>query len=220
MHIDSGLQLDVMRELSWDYHIPETAVGIEVQLGIVTLTGTVDNATQRLAAQEAAHRVYGVRDVVNAIIIKVPTSQQGRDTEIPRAVRVALPCDRIAPGQWIIANVLNGHVALVGSVDNIRERQNAERAVGNLPGVKRVTNAVVVVEPIIAESEVRAEITAALERCADRTAEHIELQIDHGTVTLRGPVRSSAERAAAIGAARFSPGVRAVDDKLYVATTS
>lgn len=220
MRSDSDTQRSVQRELEWDSRLANAEIGVAVHQGAVTLTGIVDSFAKRMAAQEAAHRVYGVRDVANDIAVKPATSHQRTDTEIAQALRTALEWDALVPDERIMSNVSDGHVTLAGSVDTIWERQDAERAVRNLPGVKGVTNAIFVVEPVITEPEVRAEITAALERRADRAARHIDMEIHHGTVTLHGPVRSWAEREAVLGAARYMPGVRTVDDKLHIDVAS
>ena len=60
---DQEVQQDVFREFRWDSRVDQTEVGVEVDEGIVTLTGTVDSYAKKLAAREAAHRVIGVLDV-------------------------------------------------------------------------------------------------------------------------------------------------------------
>ena len=57
---DAEIQQDVIREFKWDPRVEETEVGVEVDNGVVTLTGTVTSWAKRMAAQEAAHRVFGV----------------------------------------------------------------------------------------------------------------------------------------------------------------
>ena len=49
-----------------------------------------------------------------------------------------------------------------------------------------------------------------------REAEHITVDVDGGVVTLRGTVRSLAEREAAIGVAFSAPGVARVVNELEV----
>ena len=87
---DAQFKAEVVQELRWDTRVKETAVGVEVDRGIVTLTGTVDSWAARLAAQEAAHRVAGVLDVANDLHVKLPTSTERTDADIARAVRSAL----------------------------------------------------------------------------------------------------------------------------------
>jgi osmotically-inducible protein OsmY len=60
----------------------------------------------------------------------------------------------------------------------------------------------------------RATITEALERRADRKAERVAVAVDGDTVVLTGSVSSWTERRAVVGAARGTPGVRRVDDRL------
>ena len=64
---DSEIQQGVLRELKWDTRVEETEVGVGVNRGVVTLTGTVSSWAKKMAAQEAAHRVAGVLDVANDI---------------------------------------------------------------------------------------------------------------------------------------------------------
>ena len=40
---------DVLEELAWDPHVDDTEVGIEVDDGVVTLTGTVTSWAKRAA---------------------------------------------------------------------------------------------------------------------------------------------------------------------------
>jgi osmotically-inducible protein OsmY len=69
---DTQIHHDVLEELKWDSRVEEKEVGVQVTEGVVTLTGSVTSWATRMAAQEAAHRVIGVQDVANDIVIKVP----------------------------------------------------------------------------------------------------------------------------------------------------
>src|SRR5690349_5074708 len=40
---DTQIHQDVLRELHWDSHVGDTEVGVEVDQGVVTLTGTVES---------------------------------------------------------------------------------------------------------------------------------------------------------------------------------
>jgi osmotically-inducible protein OsmY len=189
---------------------------VEVDQGVVTLTGTVSSYAKRLAAQEAAHRVAGVLDVANDIQVKIPGMLGRTDTEIALAVRQALEWDAEIPDRSIESTVSDGMVTLEGSVDFWHQREDAEQAVHNLAGVRGVVNKLVVIPTFVSTQEVRAEIEAALERRADREARRIQVTVSNGKVTLAGKVRSWAEKRAVLGAARFTPGVQAVEDRLRI----
>jgi osmotically-inducible protein OsmY len=215
---DAQIQQDVLRELSWDPRVQETEVGVEVDRGVVTLTGTVISWAKRAAAQEAAHRVQGVLDVANDIKVKLPGDFVRTDTDIAQAVRQALEWDALVPHERIRSTVSNGWVTLEGNVDTWIQREDAERAVQNLIGVRGVSNAMTVVHAKAVQPErVREAIEDALERRAEREAKRIRVEVTPaGTVTLTGQVRSWAEKRATLAAARFAPGVRSVEDHLEI----
>jgi osmotically-inducible protein OsmY len=215
---DSQIQQDVLRELSWDPRVEETEVGVEVDRGIVTLTGTVSSLAKREAAQEAAHRVAGVLDVANDLTVKVPGGFVRTDTEIAQAVRRALEWDALVPHERIQSTVSNGWVTLEGNVDTWTEREDAERAVQNLVGVRGVSDTItVLLSKLVLAERVREAIEDALERRAEREAKRIRVDVTPGgTVTLTGDVRSWAEKRATLAAARFAPGVRSVQDHLEI----
>jgi osmotically-inducible protein OsmY len=213
---DSQIKKDVIEQLRWDTRVRETDVGVEVQGGIVTLTGTVDSWAARHAAQESAHHVTGVLDVANEIRVKLPGSRERDDTAIAGAVRQALEWDVLVPQARIQSTVSNGVVTLEGTVDYWTEYEDADRAVRNLEGVREVRNLLEVRPPSVAPTDVRASIMAALERHAERASKHVHVAIVGGDVTLTGAVPSWAERAAVVGAVMGTPGVRHVENLLRV----
>jgi osmotically-inducible protein OsmY len=212
---DTQIHHDVLEELQWDSRVDEKEVGVQVAGGVVTLTGTVTSWAKRMAAQEAAHRVIGVLDVANDVQVKVllgglaPT-----DTEIAQAVRRALEWDVFVPEEKITSTVTGGWVTLEGTVEGWSQRNDAERAVRNLTGVKSVVNKITVMPPNAVTEDVQKAIEQALERRAEREARQIRVDVRDGTVTLTGSVHSWAERKSVLAAARFTPGVRTVEDHL------
>jgi osmotically-inducible protein OsmY len=213
---DAEIQQAVLRELSWDTRVKETDVGVEVDAGVVTLTGTVSSWGKRLAAQQAAHRVAGVLDVANDITVVLEGSAIRTDTDIAHAVRHALLWDDFVPEHRIHSTVSNGMVTLEGEVDFGSEREDAERAVRNLAGVRWVTNNILVKPPEVRPEDVRKTIENALERQVEKEARQLRVDVQDGRITLTGKVSSWAEKSAALAAARGTPGVHSVDDRLFI----
>jgi len=213
---DSEIQQDVLRELKWDPRVEETDVGVEVDGAVVTLTGTLGSWGERVAAEEAAHRVRGVLDVANDIVVRPPGTPGRTDTEIARAVRSALVWDVFVPDERVQSTVSDGVVTLKGVVDSWSQRDSADRAIRNLAGVRAVLNKLEVKPPKVAAVDVRQAIEDALDRQAEREARQIRVEVRDSEVTLSGTVRSWAERQAAIGAAKGTPGVRSVQDGLRI----
>jgi osmotically-inducible protein OsmY len=214
---DSQIQQAVLRELKWDTRVEETDVGVEVDAGVVTLTGTVSSWAKKVAAREAAHRVADVLDVADDITVKVPGSAGRTDTEIAQAVRHALEWNVFVPDKRIRCSVSDGWVTLEGDVDYWSQRDDAERAIHSLAGVAAVSNRIEVKAATAVSSDVKKAIEEALERQAKREAKRIRLDVQDGRVSVSGLVHSWAERQSVIGAARGTRGVRKVEDHLHFA---
>lgn len=213
---DAEIQQDVMRELKWDTRVAETEVGVEVNDGVVTLTGTVGSWARRVAAEEAAHRVRSVLDVANDLVVRIPGTGTPTDAQVAQAVRHALQWDVLVPDTRIRSTVVDGAVTLAGAVDTCAQSDDAARAVRNLAGVRTVVNLIEVEAPRVDAGQLRKAIETALARQAEREARGVWFEIEDGAVKVRGRVHSWAERETVIGAARGTPGVRAVEDHLEI----
>lgn len=210
---DTRIQSDVLNELACDATVDATEVGVQVHGGIVTLTGCISSYPKKLAAVEAAHRVRGVLDVVNQLHVRIPSTWERSDESIAAQVRNALKADVLVPDERIACTVSDGTVTLEGHVQSWPERVHAEQAVQRLAGVKCVSNLIAVLRSGTPAEDIRRQILGALRRQADREAHRIDVDVDDGVVTLKGAVRSWAERNAIERAAQYVPGVRRVEDR-------
>ena len=94
---DAQIQADVMSELKWEPRVKPNEVGVAVKDGVVTLTGWVDSYIKRWAAEEAAHRVRGVKAVANDIEVRLSTTDQKTDADVAAAAVRALEWDAFVP---------------------------------------------------------------------------------------------------------------------------
>jgi len=215
---DAQIQQAILQESNWNRRVEETDFGVEVEVdaGVVRLTGTVTSWAEKMAAQQASHRVVGVLDVANDIVVKVPGSAARTDTEIAQDLRYALDQNVFVPAGRIHSTVSNGWVTLEGEVDSWSQSDDAEKAVRNLPGVLAVWNMIEIEPPKGVCFQVQKAIEEALERQAEREAKRIDLEVQEDRVSVYGVVHSWAERDAVIGAAKGTRGVRKVDDHLHI----
>ena len=209
---DAQIHHDVLEELKWDSRVDETEVGVQVHNGVVTLTGMVTSWAKVVAAQEAVRRVIGVSDVANDLKVNVPGART--DTDIAQAVRQALEWDVFVPDETIRSTVSKGWVTLEGTVDRTSQREDAERAVRNLFGVRGISNLIGLKDTSPMTDDVRKAIEKTLERRAEREARRIGVDVHDGIVTLTGTVHNWAERKSVLAAVRFTPGVLSIDDRL------
>jgi osmotically-inducible protein OsmY len=213
---DGEVRQEVLREMRWDSRLRGVAVDVSVSEGEVVLRGAVTDASEMLAAIEAARRAEGAFRVSSELRIDPFGGRPRTDANIAEAVRRTLEWDAEIPHEQIQVAVSNGWVALHGTVGRQRDRENVERLARRLEGVRGVYNLVTVEPAAELADDVRDRIEDALRRRAQHEADRIEVQLHGGTVSLSGRLHTWGEKQAILGALTQAPGVQRVDDRLSV----
>ena len=139
---DADIAADAATMLKLHHEVPDS-VQAAVHHGHVTLTGTVDWHYQRMQAEKAVRFIRGVRHVVNRITV-VPRAA-GHD--LRRRIAEALHRNATLDAKHIDVTVTGSVAHLRGTVTTWLQRDTAERAAYDAPGITMVDNQIVVDPP-------------------------------------------------------------------------
>lgn len=215
MRADSDIRRDVEAELKWAPDVCETDIAAKVTSGVVTLTGYAASAHEKYRAEAAVKRVTGVTAVANDLAVHAPLGGMPTDPEIARDAVAALKLELPLVWENIKPIVKAGHIALEGTLEWHDQRERAEAAMRHLRGVLSVGNSITL-KPRVAPSEIKHSIKEAFRRNAIIDAENVAVDASGSEVTLRGEVRSWAERDQAQQSAWAAPGVLTVKNEIAV----
>jgi len=215
MSQDSKLQQAVLAELEWEPSVNPAHIGVTANAGVVTLTGHVEDYTQKHAAEAAAGRVKGVKAVAEELEVKLPFDVRRDDEAIAAAAVDRLGWDVSVPRDAVKVRVEHGWVTLSGEVDWWFQGQAAEQAVKHLMGVVGVSNATTI-KPRVDTATLSDDITHALHRSWFFDPKTVQVTAERGQVRLSGTVHSQHDRQLAAETAWAAQGATGVQNLITV----
>jgi osmotically-inducible protein OsmY len=136
---DADIAQDAARALELRMSVPEN-VQVVVEHGHLTLTGNADWLYERANAEDAVRHIRGVRGVLNRIVVSPKTAVR----DVRRRIVKSLHQNADVDARHITVMVSGDTVTLTGTVGTWLQRESAERAAANAPGIARVENGIVV----------------------------------------------------------------------------
>ena len=134
---EAGLAARVEARLAADPEVSAFDIGVDVEGGVVTLTGEVDSVEAVAEAVEIAGDTSGIQGVINRLDAPMPMEES--DAAITAEVR-----DRLADqlgGTAIEVETENGYVTLRGTVDSADVKEQALALARDVDGVAGVKDA-------------------------------------------------------------------------------
>lgn len=150
---DVDIANDAVRALELRSTIPNGVQAV-VHNGHVTLTGKVNWLFQKRDAEKAVRHIRGVRVVLNHI--DVAPQAVGRD--VHHRIVQALHRNADVDARHITVTVSGETATLTGTVGTWLQRESAERAAANAPGIGQVENRIVVESPYQPSADESEEI--------------------------------------------------------------
>ena len=212
---DADLKSDILSELRYEPNVRATDIGVLVDHGTVTLNGFATSYSEKWDAVRAAKRVAGVNALADDIKVKLLDGYSRTDGDIAAAASNQIRWSSTVPGDAVQTTVRDGWITLDGEVEWWYQRNDAEKAVEDVMGVKGVSNQIAI-KPKLSADKIDSDIKSAFQRSALLDAEKITVETSGNKVTLRGKVRTYAEKEEAERTAWAASGVYSVDNQLSV----
>lgn len=210
---DAAIKLELRRQLIENDMISSHLIDIEVNNGVVTLSGTVDHLLARDLAEETAASMKGVQKIENRLIARPVIRNDG---DIQDDVIDALAVDPATESYEITVSVDRGVVDLDGQVESLAESNIATKVAKSVKGVVGVVNDISVdFDSSRSAEEIKAEIVRSLELNPTLKEGQIDVKVEGATVTLSGTVGSLTEKREATLEA-WTAGVRKVNNNALI----
>ncbi|MEO6305242.1 MAG: BON domain-containing protein [Bacteroidia bacterium] len=215
MKNDETLQQDVQKALKWEPLLHAAEIGVAVKDGIVTLTGSVDSYTKKREAEDASKKVTGVKAVIESIKVELVSKAKKDDKELADEVVAALRWNWQIPDDKIKVKVEDGWITLEGDLEWNYQREEAQKSLTSLIGIKGFTNKLNIKSNRIDEIE-KKTIEAALARNWALEHEDILVKVQGNKVSLTGVVNSLYRKEEAGVIVWKTPGVCSLENELIV----
>lgn len=227
---DTEISANVTQALADDPVADAWDVVVQVDNGVVVLKGTVNSYAEKMAADDIAMNIKGVRDVRNQIRTSVANVE---DEELEERIENRLAWNTRIDADAIEVEVENGKVNLTGAVGSAYEQRLAWQHAW-IPGVKEVLigdlevtqqpesdkpegNKASATETIrLSDAEIENAVQVALLQNPRVFSFKPEVSVENNIVTLSGTVSNLKARNSAAQTAFNIEGVRRVVNDIAV----
>ncbi len=189
---DDQIREAVTRALKYDPRVLSFAPTVEVDHGVVTLSGQVSNLAAQRAAERAARFTVGVRRVVDHINVEWSDTKP-TDEEIAEYTIAAIHRDPYLHDEEIIVDCENAHIELHGIVETNFEKNHAEWTASRQKAVVHVDNYLAVRAKWVPKTDeaITADLRDRLELMFVNDQENaVSFKVSNGVAIMEGSVET------------------------------
>jgi hyperosmotically inducible protein len=208
-------------------YLKADTIKAESKDGVVTLTGTVADASHKSLAEDTVEGLPGVKSVDNQLKIKGESPAEHTDTWIGLKVKSALLFHRNVSASGTDVYVKDGVVSLRGEASSLAQKELTAEYAGDVEGVKSVKNEMTVgkststtVETIaekIDDASITAQVKMSLVSRRSTSALKTKVKTSDGVVTVSGVAKNAAEKSLVSKLVADVHGVSSVVNNMTIA---
>ena len=195
--------------------------------GVVTLTGTVAQASDKSLAENTVASLPGVVSVDNQLVISGEQPAEHSDAWIGMKVKLALLFHRNVSATGTDVDVKDGVVTLTGEASSLAQKELTSEYAKDIDNVKEVRNEMTIaLTPVkvvntnggkIDDASITAEVKSSLMSQRSTSALRTTVSTTDGVVTLGGVAKNEAEKSLVTKLATDIIGVTSVINKMTIA---
>jgi osmotically-inducible protein OsmY len=223
---DSRIESSAAKSYVFKTYLKDDSIKTESKDGVVTLTGTVAEASHKSLAQDTVASLPGVKSVDNQLLVSGKQPAEHSDMWISLKVKSALLFHRNVSATGTTVYVKNGIVTLQGEVSSLAEKELTTEYAKDVDNVKQVKNEMTIAKnpaqpnettgEKIDDASITAQVKSSLLSHHSTSALHTTVSTTDGVVTLSGIAKNDAEKSLVTKLVNDINGVTSVINNMTV----
>ncbi|HXI69032.1 MAG TPA: BON domain-containing protein [Verrucomicrobiae bacterium] len=224
---DDRIESSAAKSYVFKTYLKDDAIKTESENGIVTLTGTVADASHKSLAENTVASLPGVKSVDNQLKITGEQPAEHSDAWITTKVKSALLYHRNVSGTGTTVYTKDGVVILQGVADSLAQKELTTEYALDIDHVKSVNNQMTIAKTPatpketmgekIDDASITASVKSSLLSHRSTSAVHTSVSTMDGVVTLSGVAKNDAEKSLVTKLATDINGVTSVINNMTIA---
>jgi hyperosmotically inducible protein len=224
---DSRIESSAANSYVFKTTLKDDSIKTDSKDGVVTLTGTVADASHKSLAVDTVASLPGVKSVDNQLVVSGGQPAEHSDAWITMKVKTALLFHRNVSATGTSVYTKDGIVTLQGEASNIAEKELTTEYAKDVENVKEVKNDMTIaatpaapdatIGDKIDDASVTAEVKSSLMSHSGTSAIHTGVTTTDGVVTVTGVAKNDAEKSLVTKLATDINGVNSVINNMTIA---
>ena len=222
---DSRIESSAAKSYVFKTYLKDDSIKTESKDGVVTLTGTVADASHKSLAENTVASLPGVKSVDNQLVVNGEQPAEHSDTWITMKVKSALLFHRDVSATGTTVYTKDGVVTLQGEASSMAQKDLTTEYARDIDNVKEVDNQMTIARTPasrattgdkIDDASITAEVKSSLMSHRSTSAMHTGVTTTDGVVTLSGVAKNDAEKSLVTKLATDINGVTSVINNMTI----
>jgi osmotically-inducible protein OsmY len=224
---DSRIESSAAKSYVFKTTLKDDSIKTESKDGVVTLTGTVTEASHKSLAEDTVASLPGVKKVDNQLVISGDQPEEHSDAWITTKVKTTLLFHRNVSATGTTVYTKDGVVTLQGEASSMAQKELTTEYAKDIDNVKDVNNEMTIAKTPAApdatigdkidDASITAEIKSSLLSHHSTSAIHTTVSTTDGVVTVGGVAKNDAEKSLVTKLATDINGVTSVINNMTIA---